>query len=64
MRRFFADMNPTLRGFLIIAVIVVVPFILLGQLLGRCGGSEFFTDLAMAWMGRYRGGAAKVMAHA
>jgi TRAP transporter 4TM/12TM fusion protein len=28
--------------------------------LGRCGGSEFFTDLARAWMGRYRGGSAKV----
>jgi TRAP transporter 4TM/12TM fusion protein len=39
---------------------VVVPFILLGQVLGRCGGSEFFTDLARAWMGRYRGGSAKV----
>ena len=28
MRRFFADMNPTLRGFLIIAVIVVAIIIL------------------------------------
>src|SRR6266700_3892550 len=43
-----------------IGVIVIVPFILLGQVLGRCGGSEFFTDLARAWMGRYRGGSAKV----
>jgi TRAP transporter 4TM/12TM fusion protein len=39
---------------------VVVPFILLGNVLGRCGGSAFFTDLARAWMGRYRGGSAKV----
>jgi TRAP transporter 4TM/12TM fusion protein len=54
------DTNALLGTSLNIAVIVVVPFILLGQLLSRCGGSEFFTDLAMAWMGRYRGGAAKI----
>jgi len=41
-----------------IAIIVVVPFILLGQVPGRCGGSEFFTDLARAWMGRYLSGSA------
>jgi TRAP-type uncharacterized transport system fused permease subunit len=54
------DTNALLGTSLNIAVIVVVPFILLGTLLSRCGGSEFFTDLAMAWMGRYRGGAAKI----
>jgi TRAP transporter 4TM/12TM fusion protein len=54
------DTNALLGTSLNIAVIVVVPFILLGQLLSKCGGSEFFTDLAMAWMGRYRGGAAKI----
>jgi TRAP transporter 4TM/12TM fusion protein len=54
------DTNALLGTSLQIAVIVVVPFILLGQVLGRCGGSEFFTDLARAWMGRYRGGSAKV----
>jgi TRAP transporter 4TM/12TM fusion protein len=54
------DTNALLGTTLQIAIIVVVPFILLGQLLGRCGGSEFFTDLARAWMGRYRGGSAKV----
>jgi TRAP transporter 4TM/12TM fusion protein len=54
------DTNALLGATLQIAILVVVPFILLGQLLGRCGGSEFFTDLARAWMGRYRGGAAKV----
>jgi TRAP transporter 4TM/12TM fusion protein len=54
------DTNALLGTALQIAVIVVVPFILLGQVLGRCGGSEFFTDLARAWMGRYRGGSAKV----
>ncbi len=54
------DTNALLGTSLQIGIIVVVPFILLGQVLGRCGGSEFFTDLARAWMGRYRGGSAKV----
>src|SRR5688572_14941341 len=54
------DTNALLGTSLQIAIIVVVPFILLGQVLGRCGGSEFFTDLARAWMGRYRGGSARV----
>jgi TRAP transporter 4TM/12TM fusion protein len=54
------DTNALLGTSLSIAIIVVVPFILLGQLLSRCGGSAFFTDLAMALMGRYRGGAAKI----
>ncbi|MBI1942119.1 MAG: TRAP transporter fused permease subunit [Betaproteobacteria bacterium] len=54
------DTNALLGSPLAIAIVVVVPFILFGQLLGRCGGSEFFTDLANAWMGRFRGGSAKV----
>jgi TRAP transporter 4TM/12TM fusion protein len=54
------DTNALLGSPLQIAIIVVAPFILLGNVLGRCGGSEFFTDLARAWMGRYRGGSAKV----
>jgi TRAP transporter 4TM/12TM fusion protein len=54
------DTNALLGQSLQIGIIVIVPFILLGQVLGRCGGSEFFTDLARAWMGRYRGGSAKV----
>ncbi|HJT61631.1 MAG TPA: TRAP transporter fused permease subunit [Burkholderiales bacterium] len=54
------DTNALLGTSLQIAIIVVVPFILLGNVLGRCGGSAFFTDLARAWMGRYRGGSAKV----
>jgi TRAP transporter 4TM/12TM fusion protein len=54
------DTNALLGTSLQIGIIVIVPFILLGNVLGRCGGSEFFTDLARAWMGRYRGGSAKV----
>jgi len=54
------DTNALLGGPLQIGVMVVIPFILMGQLLSRCGGSDFFTDLARAWMGRYRGGSAKI----
>ncbi len=54
------DTNALLGGMLQIAVVVVVPFIIMGQVLTRCGGSEFFSDLAAALMGRFRGGAAKI----
>jgi TRAP transporter 4TM/12TM fusion protein len=54
------DTNALLGAPLNIGVSVVIPFILMGQILSRCGGSEFFTDLARAWMGRYRGGSAKI----
>jgi len=54
------DTNALLGASLQVAAVVVVPFILLGQILARCGGSEFFTDVSMALMGRYRGGAGKV----
>ena len=54
------DTNALLGAPLHVVVTVVIPFIVLGQVIARSGGSEFFTDLAMALMGRYRGGAAKV----
>jgi TRAP transporter 4TM/12TM fusion protein len=54
------DTNALLGSPVSIGVTVVVPFILMGQILSRCGGSEFFTDLARALMGRYRGGSAKI----
>ncbi len=43
-----------------IVVTVVVAFVLFGQGLFLSGGSGFFTDIAMALMGRYRGGQAKI----
>jgi TRAP transporter 4TM/12TM fusion protein len=43
-----------------VVCLVVILFIFLGQVLLRTGGSEWFTDLAAALMGRTRGGAAKV----
>jgi TRAP transporter 4TM/12TM fusion protein len=54
------DTNALLGNTLQIAVLVVVPFIIMGQLLNRCGGSDFFTGIASALMGQFRGGAAKV----
>lgn len=38
---------------------VVFLFVLLGALMNRAGGGRFFTDIAFAALGRFRGGAAK-----
>jgi TRAP transporter 4TM/12TM fusion protein len=54
------DTNALLGVTLQIGVVVVVPFIIMGQMLARCGGSDFFADLAASLMGRFRGGAAKI----
>jgi TRAP transporter 4TM/12TM fusion protein len=43
-----------------IGTTVVLAFLFLGQMLFLSGGSRFFTGLAMAAMGRYRGGSAKI----
>lgn len=45
---------------MIIATTVVIAFLLLGQILFASGGSSFFTGIAMAMMGGYRGGGAKI----
>jgi len=54
------DNNGLLGLILQITVVVIIPFVLMGQLLTRSGGSGFFNDLAIGLMGRYRGGAAKM----
>ena len=54
------DTNGLLGTPLTIASTVVVIFVLFGTLLNRAGGAQFFTDLSLASMGRYRGGAAKI----
>ena len=41
-------------------MLIVVPFTLMGQVLGRTGGAAYFADLAMSGMGHFRGGAAKI----
>jgi TRAP transporter 4TM/12TM fusion protein len=54
------DTNALLGSTLQTAVVVVIPFIIMGSILTRCGGGDFFADLAKALMGRYRGGSAKI----
>ena len=54
------DINGAIGSILHVAVIVVVPFTILGQVLARTGGADFFADISMAAMGRFRGGAAKI----
>lgn len=54
------DPNGILGTALKVAVVVVVPYLLFGQLLAACGAGDFFNDLATAGMGRFRGGPAKV----
>lgn len=44
---------------LIVVVTVVFAYILLGSALFRLGGGQMFIDLALASMGRFRGGGAK-----
>ncbi len=54
------DTNGMIGQILGVAVLIVVPFTLMGQVLGRTGGAAYFADLAMAAMGNFRGGAAKI----
>lgn len=54
------DTNALLGLPLMVTSVVVMAFILMGQLLSRSGGGEFFNDLALALVGRTRGGAAKI----
>ena len=54
------DVNGMIGSILAVAVLVVIPFTILGQVLARTGGADFFSDLAMSAMGRFRGGAAKI----
>ncbi|MGY6534777.1 MAG: TRAP transporter permease [Pararhodobacter sp.] len=43
-----------------VAATIVVVFVVFGRLLDHLGGATFFTDLASALMGRFRGGSAKI----
>jgi TRAP transporter 4TM/12TM fusion protein len=54
------DTNGMIGVILAVAVLIVVPFTLMGQVLGRTGGAAYFADLAMSAMGHFRGGAAKI----
>jgi TRAP transporter 4TM/12TM fusion protein len=39
---------------------IVIAYVFFGQVLLKSGGSEFFTQIAMAMVGRFRGGQAKI----
>lgn len=54
------DINGAIGSILHVAVMVVIPFTILGQVLARTGGADFFADISMSAMGGFRGGAAKI----
>src|SRR4030081_3188163 len=54
------DVNGIISAILAVAVLIVIPFTILGQVLARTGGADVFSDFAMSAMGRFRGGAAKI----
>lgn len=54
------DINGAIGSILQVAVLVVIPFTILGQVLARTGGADFFADISMSAMGHFRGGAAKI----
>ena len=54
------DSNGMLGMPLMVTATVVVMFVLFGSFLTAAGGGQFFTDLSMAGMGRFRGGSAKI----
>jgi TRAP transporter 4TM/12TM fusion protein len=56
----YLDTNSLLGLPLSVTAGMVVAFILFGQVLYAVGGDKFLTDVALAMMGRYRGGPAKV----
>jgi TRAP transporter 4TM/12TM fusion protein len=54
------DPNAILGSPIAVAVVVVIPFIFMGEVLRISAGSSFFTDIAMAMVGKAPGGSAKV----
>lgn len=54
------DPNSLLGLPLRVALEIVIPFVLFGRILQGCGGGDWFTEVAQAAFGRFRGGAAKV----
>ena len=48
------DINGMIGPLLGVAILIVVPFTLMGQVLGRTGGAAYFADIAMSGMGHFR----------
>ena len=56
----YLDSNAVLGVPITVAATIILSFLLLGHALSVTGASQFFMDLAIALMGRYRGGPAKM----
>lgn len=56
----YTDSNSLLGTPLAVGATIVAAFVLFGEILFTTGGGILFTDFAMATMGRFRGGPAKV----
>jgi TRAP transporter 4TM/12TM fusion protein len=56
----YLDLNGILGTPLAVASTVVLGFVLMGQVLFATGGANFLGDLALALVGRFRGGPAKI----
>ena len=54
------DSNGMLGMPMTVTATVVILYVMFGSFLTASGGGQFFTDLSMASMGRYRGGSAKI----
>jgi TRAP transporter 4TM/12TM fusion protein len=54
------DSNAILGTPIMVAATIVIAFVLFGNLLNATGGGDFFNDISIAAMGRYRGGSAKI----
>lgn len=54
------DTSALLGLAMVVGTTVVITFVFFGQLLMRSGGSQFFNDISLVLMGRYRGGSAKI----
>jgi TRAP transporter 4TM/12TM fusion protein len=59
LRYLHLDSSGILGTALSVVVTTVIAYVLLGNALFRFGGGQMFLDLALAGMGRYRGGPAK-----
>ncbi len=45
---------------MVVSTTIVIAFIYFGHLLDKSKGSQFFTDISVSLMGRYRGGSSKI----
>ncbi len=54
------DTNGMVGAPMVVTTSIVIMFVFFGYLLEASGGSKFFTDISVALMGRYRGGASKI----